>query len=144
MSDPQTYLDVLARLPAAAPTGLDDLLSGSGHPAQGHLLPGGRFIPSPVLWETDAPRVSRIGLRVTRPPADLRRIAARLAAIALERAVYPVVISHVGVCGLQQYGFRVEQVAGTEEEDRRCSEEQIRRLWNLAIIVDAQELTGFG
>ena len=53
---------------------------------------------------------------MTKPPADIRRTALRLAAAAVERGVVPIILSPLPRTGFEPYGFRVERLpAGPPE-----------------------------
>jgi hypothetical protein len=76
-----------------------------------------------------------IGLRVTAPLADAADRAMRLAAFAAERDVEVVVLAHADHAGLERFGFRVERVAGATAAERARCEAQIRRLWNIDLVL---------
>lgn len=88
--------------------------------------------PETALKRTDS---ICVGLRVTAPLADAADRALRLATFAAERDVEIVVLSHVAVTGLERFGFRIERIVGDTPEDRARCEDQIRRLWNLELVL---------
>ena len=58
-----------------------------------------------------------------------------LAQMAAEKAAHPVILSHVDVTGLEKFGFRVERVAGNTEAERHAAEEQLKRFWNIVLVI---------
>jgi hypothetical protein len=98
------------------------------------LLPPGEAVtrPETALKRADAVCV---GLRVTAPLADAADRALRLAAFAAERDVEIIVLAHAAHTGLERFGFRVERIVGDTPEDRARCEDQIRRLWNIELVL---------
>lgn len=92
------------------------------------------------LWSFSDPSISFIGCRVSAPLEHPDRLAARLAAVALERKVHTVFLSYVPDCGMQRFGFRVEQLNGLTEDAQQHLEAQLVRFWKLAMVLDASEL----
>jgi hypothetical protein len=76
-----------------------------------------------------------IGLRVTARLPDAADRAMRLAAFAAERDVEIVVLAHADHVGLERFGFRVERIAGATPAQRAACEAQIRRLWNIDLVL---------
>jgi hypothetical protein len=76
-----------------------------------------------------------IGLRVTAPLSDAADRAVRLAAFAAEREVEIVVLAGADHVGLERFGFRVERIVGTTPAERAACEIQIRRLWNIDLVL---------
>jgi hypothetical protein len=74
----------------------------------------------------------RLGQR-ERPAVDR---AVRFAAMALERDVEVVVLADDDVCGLEQFGFRIERIAGEGECGRACID-QLLRFWALDLLLEA-------
>ena len=91
-----------------------------------------RLMPQAALKRADAVCV---GLRVAAPLPDAADRAMRLAAFAAERDVEVVVLAETDVTGLERFGFRVERVAGETDAARAACEEQIRRLWNIDLVL---------
>ncbi len=127
---PHAPLD-LDGLLGAAPTACDDVVAQNVQP----------FAPSEALWDRPDDEVSYIGIRVSSPIASLEQVAVALSAIAVERKIMPVFISWIGNCGLQRFGLRVEHVSGADDAEKLASEAQLKRLWNLAIIIDAENVS---
>jgi hypothetical protein len=76
-----------------------------------------------------------IGLRVASPLPDAAERAVRLAAFAVERDVEVVVLAEADDVGLERFGFRVERIVGATPLQRETCEAQLRRLWNLDLIL---------
>jgi hypothetical protein len=79
-----------------------------------------------------------IGIRVSARPADPAELAdraMRLAAFAVERDVEVVVLAEVDATGFERFGFRVERIAGDTPEARAACEAQIRRFWNIDLVL---------
>ncbi|MGC9420130.1 MAG: hypothetical protein ACP5EN_14300 [Rhodovulum sp.] len=139
---------ILARITPARPEDIDDLiLDGHPPPPRGKMLtPAGEVPPSAALWARDAQddTLSRIGIRITGPLADPARAALRLAAAAVERRVIPVILSRVDASGFERLGFRVERLPPDDEAAAVAAEAELRKFWNLAIIVDGCDLDMLG
>jgi hypothetical protein len=138
------YAAILGNLTRDAPQDIDPVLFGEG-PKKGRNLAfvEDRAEVSADLWSRADDDRSYIGIRVTGPVADQHAVAADLAAVAVERQIIPVFLSWVGACGMQRFGFRVELIGGADETEMQACEEQVSRMWNLAIIVDAADIASF-
>ncbi|TCP41825.1 hypothetical protein [Rhodovulum marinum] len=139
---------ILARITPARPEDIDDLIL-DGHPPRPRgkmLAPAGQVPPSAALWARDAQdeTLSRIGIRITRPLADPARAALRLAAVAVERRVIPVILSRLDASGFERLGFRVERVPPDDEAAALATEAELKKFWNLAIIVDGRDIDILG
>lgn len=96
-------------------------------------LPGAELMPSAALKRADAVCV---GLRAgAAGDADVVDRAMRLAAFAAERDVEVVILSDADRSGFERFGFRVERIAGETPEERAACEDQIRRFWNLDLVL---------
>lgn len=76
-----------------------------------------------------------IGLHVAAELGDAADRAMRLAAFAAERDVEVVVLAGADDVGLQRFGFRIERIAGATPAARACCEDQIKRFWNLDLVL---------
>ena len=76
-----------------------------------------------------------IGLRAGEELTDAADRAIRLAAFAIERDAEVVVFAHSDISGLERFGFRVERIAGATEAARRTCEDQLRRFWNIDLVL---------
>lgn len=144
MTPERQYSEILANLSNQTPLDLDRVLfeeKASRAPGDPSRQP---FPPSVALWEKREEEPSYIGLRIKEPIEEPAFLAARLASIALERHVYPVFISYIARSGMQQFGFRVEQVTGLSEEAQQEFERQLSRFWNFALLIDASDINLMG
>ena len=142
MSTREKYLNVLANMSRFSPTDLDALLDHGETPTPPNktrkLAP---VPPSSVLWAQDRDEdVSHIGIRIRAPIENPASLVGKLASLALEKRVVPIFISWMGNCGLQHHGLHVEQISGASEAECSEYEEQLKRMWNLAIIIDAEDV----
>lgn len=96
-------------------------------------LPEAVLMPTARLKRADAVCV---GLRAPAgDAADAADRAMRLAAFAAEHDVQIVVLAEADRSGFERFGFRVERIAGTNPEERAACEAQIRRFWNLDLVL---------
>ena len=141
------WYEVIARIAQEAPVDLDPILdpdTGAPPPA----APPGRgqtaaLPPSARLWDREGD-VSHIGVRVDTAPRDIRRLALRLAAAAAERGVVPVILSTLPRTGFEQYGFRVERLPDGPPKAVAACEAELRRFWDMAIVLDLSEIESLG
>ena len=77
----------------------------------------------------------RRGARRRRRLADAADRALRLIAFALEKDVEIVVLSELDLCGFERFGFRIERIAGDTPAARAACEAQIRRFWNIDMVI---------
>jgi hypothetical protein len=83
-------------------------------------------------------------VRIDRPPEDPRRLALRLAAAAVERGVVPVILSTLPRTGLEQFGFRVERLPEGPPEAQALCEAELRKFWDIAIVVSVSDVERLG
>lgn len=138
----EKYQMVLANVSPFQPTDIDDLFETDPVPSPDPIpRPVSQIPPSSVLWTKDTEDdVSHIGIRIRAPIEAPERLVGRMAALAVEKRIVPIFISWIGDCRLQHYGMHVEQISGPTEAARDDYEEQLSRLWNLAIIIEAEEI----
>lgn len=145
MSD-ERWLDVVARIVPGDSLDLDEALFGRDTPEPGPVSARGKVAstaPSAKLWERQE-TTSHIGIRVDRPAPEVPHLAFKLASIAAERSVVPVILSPLARTGFERYGFRVERLPpGPPEEVARC-EEEIRRFWDMPIVIDLEDVEALG
>ena len=127
---------ILSRIGPDDADDLDALLAPfdprHGTPGRGIFpLPDGVLMPQAAMKRADA---VCIGLRAAGEGDAVDR-AMRLAAFAIERDVEVVVLNETDRSGLERFGFRFEQIAGETPEERAACEEQIRRFWNLDLVL---------
>ncbi|CUH44822.1 MULTISPECIES: hypothetical protein [Ruegeria] len=135
------WFEILSRASPNRPEPLDDLINEDrdAKPLGKVIFPNMRLAPSLMLWDREPGGPVHIGVRVHEPPETPYRIARLLAAAAMEREVFPVILSRVDYCGLERFGFRVERVP-EEAAAAQAAEEEIRKYWDLAIIIDGHEI----
>jgi len=137
----QKYMSVIRNIAPNAPLDLDTLLDISATQSTEIVPQKTRSAPpSELLWTRPEDETSYIGIRVTSSIQSIEQVAISLSAIAVERQVVPIFISWIGDCSLQRFGLRVEHVSGVTEADRLASEEHLKRLWKLVIIIDANDV----
>ena len=76
-----------------------------------------------------------VGLRAGGLLPDATDRAVRLAAFAIERDAEIVVLAEADESGLERFGFRVERIAGDTEAARGGCEDQVRRFWNIDLVL---------
>ncbi len=135
------WYKILSNTSPQRPVSLDDLLpSDRGSKPNGKVLfPEMAMPPSLALWEREAGSPTHIGIRIHEPPECTFKVARLLAAAAIERNVFPVILSRVDYCGFEQFGFRIERIPD-EQSAAQAAEEEIRKFWDLAIIIDGHEV----
>jgi hypothetical protein len=140
---------VIARIAQEAPVDLDPLLDPAPGPGASGVSrvalpePAAALPPSTRLWERDE-AVAHIGVRVDAPPRDIRRLALRLASMAAERGVAPIILSALPRTGFEQFGFRVERLPEGPPGEAALCEAELRRFWDMAIVLDLTEIERLG
>jgi hypothetical protein len=95
-------------------------------------IPSAVLMPQAALLRSDA---VCIGLRTGPIDGTVQDRAMRLAAFAIERDVEITVLSETDYSGFERFGFRVERIAGETAEARDACEDQLRRFWNLELVL---------
>lgn len=135
--DPTLWNAILSRIGRHDAEDIDDLLAphDAALPASGRdLFP----LPEAVLMPATAFRREdgvAVGLRAGAAGPDVVDRATRLAAFAAERDVEIVVLASADRSGFERFGFRVERVAGDTAAERDACEGQLRRFWNLDLVL---------
>jgi hypothetical protein len=135
--DLKQWSAILSRIGPHDADDLDELLTRFD-PRQSALgrdvfpLPEAVLMPKAALKQADAVCV---GVRATGTGASASDRAMFLAAFAIEQDVQIVVMSEDDRSGLERFGFRVERLSGGSPEARAACEAQIRRFWNLDIVL---------
>lgn len=126
---------IINRIIAHEPEALDALVTDGNLPPPG----GDIFPPVDAALVAEAPMTRpdavAVGVRVSEPLPDLVDRALRLAAFALEKDVEIIILSHIDESGFERFGFRVERIAGDTPEARAACEDQIRRFWNIDLVL---------
>lgn len=135
------WLDILARVTAHAPVDLDDLLLPDPPQPTREVAPDSRAEApmSARIWRR-IPERSHIGIRVDTPPGDRAGEASRLAAMAVERAVVPILLTTEDASGFEQFGFRVERLPEGPADLKEAFEAELRAFWDMPLVIDLSEL----
>lgn len=144
MTPERGYMSILTNLSRQAPLDLDAKIFEPVQIAHETPIELSSFPPPTALWNMRGEGPSRIGIRVTEPIENVQFLAARLASIALERQVFPIFLNHLSKSEMHRFGFRVEQISGVDIDARSQFEAQVTRLWRLALIVDASDISRLG
>lgn len=149
MTMTERWLDVLCAIPAPAPVNIDAIIeaempgtatTGSAMSfAEGCLPP-----PSARLWRWDEAGYSCIGIRIMHSFPDSTLVALRLAAAAVERNVIPIILTRLPSSGFERFGFRTERLSGSTPEALADCEAELARYWNMAIVIDAEDVALLG
>jgi hypothetical protein len=134
--DPRRWSANLSRIVARDADDVDDL-TGAFAPRP---TPGRDLFPAPEAPLMPGTELSRadmvcVGFRARPGLPDPADAAMRLACLAIERDVEIVVLAQGDVSGLERFGFRTERIAGDDEAARAACEDQIRRFWNLDLVL---------
>lgn len=146
------WFAVLLRISPNQPFDLDAHIFGVG--AVGAVtppddLPGGdspelSLPPSVRLWHQRDPDAAYIGIRVTHPLPDIAQTVLRLASVALERGVSPVILTTLDDSGFERFGLRVERLPVGCAIRQRQVEGELTSFWSLSIIIDADDIAMLG
>ncbi|MEL6644757.1 MAG: hypothetical protein AAFQ79_12545 [Pseudomonadota bacterium] len=145
MTPEDDWPSIIARITPNAPVDLDKALGVAGDvdaaapPATQVTRP-----PSARLWARRDPKASYLGIRVRQPADNTAQLAAQLAAAAIERAVIPIILSYCERSGFERFGFRVERVLGESDEAEMAMETELARFWDLAIVIDLEDVANLG
>lgn len=145
----EKWLEILSGVSCVAPVNIDlQIYAGAARPRRAvpdRFWPDAVFpAPSARLWLRPDADQSCIGIRVTQPLVLPGRIALRLAAAAVERAVIPIILTTLPVSGFERFGFRTERLAGATPEALAACEAELMRFWNMAIVIDAGDVALLG
>lgn len=133
----EEWTQALLRMSRQDADDLDDLLAAHD-PRQ---KPLGREVFPPIDpalahgTEMKRPDEVVVGVKIVAWAPDLADRAVRLAAFALERDAQIVVLASGDGLGLERFGFRSERIAGEEPAERQACERQIRRFWNIDLVI---------
>ena len=141
------WLAVLSRISAAKPLDLDAAVFEQKTGAAGaakNIKAAGRASavrpPSVKLWDAEQSGNSYLGVRVDELLSDCTHAAVRLAAAALERGIIPIILTTLPDSGFERFGFRVERIMGATASERAVCEEELKRFWNMAIVIDISDV----
>ena len=132
----ESWSAILSRLTPNAPVDLDDLLGAEVRLSP--VLAGNGDATSPKLWLRPDDWAC-IGVRVITPPGNIADAARRLAAVAVERNVTPIILSSLPSSGFERFGFRVEKIPEEPGDARDACEAELQAFWDMPIIFDLEE-----
>lgn len=140
------WLHLLTRITSSLPLDFDaDIFQKPGAPSEQDISDDTVSPPmSTKLWERVPGEPTYIGVRVTHPLTDEARLAVKLASAAVERRICPVIITSLSVSGFETYGFRVEKVPALPSESRARFEAELIAFWQLALVIDAEDISALG
>ena len=105
MTPEQSPRSSLANLSRDTPLDFDPLIFDASPDRHSDISQPVLIPPSTALWRGSGDRSPRIGIRIREPLLEAHFLAARLAAIAFERHVVPVILNHVASSGMRGFGF---------------------------------------
>lgn len=138
---------VISRLSSAETVGVDNLLEAEATEVSAEEVTDPDIereacIPDKVLWADMLSAESMsLGVIVSSPISKPASVAAQLASIAMERSIEPITFSRIGMCGLERFGFRVEDTASTVQISSTTLENQLTRFWNITVIINVEKLS---
>lgn len=135
------FLTILSNLSNRRPVDLDSTVFAARNKSKRGAAGILAFPPCAALWEFKNSGNSCIGVRIRAPLENPEFLAARLAAIALERQINPIFLSYINRSEMQQFGFRVEQLSGLPKGAQQQFEAQLVRFWQLALVIDSSEIS---
>ena len=147
----EAWLAVLSRVSVAKPMDLDAAIFETKSKVDSKNLgfrssgdSAGARPPSTRLWNRENTGNSYLGVRVHEAPADCTQVAVRLAAGALERGIIPIILTSLPDSGFERFGFRVERIMGETPQEREACEEELKRFWDMAIVIDVSDVASLG
>lgn len=128
---------VIARITPSGPTDLDAALDtvGAQKPKAGKTSFPPEAANSPLIVEFEEEETVCFGARITKDTPNKTALAMTLAQMADEKAATPIILSHVDICGLERFGFRVERITGETAEEIEACEAQVRDFWNIVLVI---------
>lgn len=135
--DDRRWSAVLSRIARQDAAQIDDIIRAfdpSPRPTGRDIFPpiAAVLLPQARLKRRDA---VCIGIRVAAELPDAADRAMRLAALAMERNVEVIVLAWGDASGLERFGFRTERITGDTEAARASCEDQVRRFWNIDLVL---------
>jgi hypothetical protein len=129
---------ILARINKRVACDLDDVVGRFDihrNPVGRDIFPSGVAPPMPEARFKNGDFIC-IGIRVDkRRTNDLADLGMRLATLALEKDVEVIVLNHLDYSGLERFGFRCERIVDDSGEDTELCELQVRRFWNISLVL---------
>ncbi len=140
---PNDWPEIISRI--SVPGIIEIEVAKPGKPVPDSFPEPADMLPPPaLLWPRQQDGSARFGIRVEQAPANIHMQAMRLAAIAVERTIFPVILSHVPRSGFEQAGFRVERIHAGTRAEAQAQEAEICRFWDLPIVIDLKDIAALG
>jgi hypothetical protein len=137
----------ISRLSSVEVIGVDDLLGSL--PTEPGLVRdvdpdavNEACIPHKALWaDMLSTEHMTLGVIVSSTILKPASVAAQLASMAMERSIEPIIFSRIGMCGLERFGFRVEDTSATDHTSSSTLENQLSSFWNITVSIDVEQLS---
>lgn len=100
--------------------------------------------PSRTLWQRDENAAPALGVFVQAVPAEVAVLALRLASVAVERGLLPVILTTRDETGFEPYGFRIERLTNRDGEADAVELAELSAFWDFALIIDAADIVTLG
>ncbi len=128
------WSEILPKIAPLAAIELDDVLQDFDPrlDASGRtLFPQNPYHHPPEFVD---PETTCVGIAV-RAAIDTADIAMKLASLAMEKGVTPVVFCHLEYSGLERFGFRVEKISGASDADEQACIDQLKQFWGISVMI---------
>lgn len=142
------WLAVIARI--GVPADALFLDEGAAVPAKPFALRGRHrgdaAKPSGKLWPRDTAEaeVAAIGVTVLFALLDVQLLALRIASVAVERGLMPVILTTRDQTGLEPYGFRIERLTDRDGVPDAVEMAELSAFWDFALVIDAADIALLG
>lgn len=115
---------------------IDDILEG--HDARygdagTNSFPAGNWSHAKTIFKN--PATVCIAVRVSDDSDDRFELPMKLAALAMEKDVTPIIFYRGEYSGLEKFGFRVEKITGTTKQEQQECETQLKQFWNISVVI---------
>jgi len=131
------WADIVASITPLEPTDLDGIIDTLRPPlsdSKQTVFPV-ETVKNPIPVQFRDETTVCFGARVTKDTPDRLGLAMTLAQMAAEKGAFPIILSHLDYSGLEQFGFRVERVAGKNAEEIEACEAQICEFWKIVMVI---------
>ena len=131
------WAHVVSTITPLEPSDLDGIIDGiktENPKVNATGFPIDAAVPSLPLDFEDEKTVC-FGARITEATPNRVGLAMTLAQMAAEKGAFPVILSHLDYCGLEQFGFRIERISGGTEEEIAACEAQVCKFWNIVVVI---------
>ncbi len=137
--------EIASRIVDIQPIDIDPVIAGNGKPTasgawlvrdEGHM----QVSPAAASWQLKDSECIAVAVRVEKKLRNVDRIASRLAALAHERNIFPIIFSKIDKSGFEQFGFRVECLIGFDAAQMAICEDELKRFWGIALVLGTDEI----